>query len=522
MKHFITIILIFLIYSCSNRANQSDVKITHFETGFTLYEDTTFVNIKGDMTHALKYKDKYYILFEQRILKYGGYGKRWLYIFSNNQIEKVVDFPNELKTTYLDFYLKNDSLILKPYMEEHCYYFDLKNNKWNKIERTDDLIFEDENYKVFSLDFGEWGGKTWFKDKKTGQEYVLESTTPLVNKIDSAYYLTNPFKVLKVKNPRLLNKCSNDITYENIESTGKYYSWYGKSIGFVCVYQDTTLNYYEFKYRPHIVSSFVINNELLHIYETDTATYIARHKGYSIKPIQKIANNISFYDWYYSYRISTSNGENKIMKFQTENENLFGLLEIKENNIYVHYYSNSAQLTPKLLGSEKAKNVFKNRLKQILADLGKLDLSKIDLTEQKYGSFDITPNHKVGISESYYPNLNKYEIDTCKSYLIQEDSILSNSIIYYSTRKNCLVRVISIDWDFNDNFNNIPESIILKKQNQKASEIESCIVQLVGNPKSVQKTESFIEKEWKTSNGFTLFLQIGKTYSQIRFNIYKD
>jgi hypothetical protein len=260
----------------------------------------------------------------------------------------------------------------------------------------------------------------------------------------------------------------------------------------------------------------------LHIYETDTATYIARHKGYSIKPIQKIADNISFYDWYYSYRISTSNGENKLMKFQTANENLSGLLEIKENNIYVHYYSNSAQLTPKLLGSEKADNIFKNRLKQILSDLGKLDLAKIDLTEQKYGSFDITPNHKVGISESYYPNLNKYKIDTCKSYLIQEDSILSNSIIYYSTRKNCLVRVISIDWDFDDKFNNISESIILKKQNQKASEIESCIVQLFGVPKSVRKTEDLIEKTWKTSNGFTLFLQIGKTYSQIRFNIYKD
>ena len=33
------------------------------------------------MTHALEYKDKYYVLFEQRLMKYGGYGKRWLYIF---------------------------------------------------------------------------------------------------------------------------------------------------------------------------------------------------------------------------------------------------------------------------------------------------------------------------------------------------------------------------------------------------------------------------------------------------------
>ncbi len=125
------------------------------------------------------------------------------------------------------------------------------------------------------------------KKKKTGQEYVLEATTPLVNKIDSSYYLTNSFRVLKIENPRLLNECSDDITYENIESTGKSYSWYGEPIGFDIVYQDTTIDYFDFSYKPQIVSSFVLDKELLHIYETDTATYIARHKRNSIEPIQK-------------------------------------------------------------------------------------------------------------------------------------------------------------------------------------------------------------------------------------------
>lgn len=253
--------------ACSSAEKKENSSVINFDSGYSLYLDTIYVDIKGEMTHALKYQDKFYVLFKQRVLKYGGYGKRWLYIFSNGQLEKVIDCPQKMETIYLDFYAKNDSLILKPYMDKQSYYLDLQNYRWTEIDKTDDLIFEDEKFQVYSLDFGEWGGKTWFKEKTTGQEYVLESTTPLVNKIYSTYYLTNSFKVLKIEDPKLLNKCSDDITYENIESTGKCYSWYGKPIGFDIVYQDTTFDYFDFNYKPHIVSSFVLNNELLHIYE---------------------------------------------------------------------------------------------------------------------------------------------------------------------------------------------------------------------------------------------------------------
>ena len=88
-----------------------------------------------------------------------------------------------------------------------------------KIDKTDDLIFEDEKYLVYSLKFLANGVENLVQRKKTGQEYVLEATTPLVNKIDSTYYLTNPFRVLKITNPKLLNKCSDDITYENIKTS---------------------------------------------------------------------------------------------------------------------------------------------------------------------------------------------------------------------------------------------------------------------------------------------------------------
>ncbi len=518
-RNIIFLIIPILLFAFSSAKDKKNSSVITFDNGYSLYQDTIYVDIKGEMTHALKYQDKYYVLFEQRVLKYGGYGKRWLYIFSNGQVEKIVDCPKEMRTVYLDFYVKNDSLILKPYMDKQSYYLDLVDCNWIKIDKTDDLIFEDEEFIVYSLDFGEWGGKTWFKEKKTGQEYVLEATTPLVNKIDSTYYLTNSFQVLKIKNPRLLNKCSDDITYENIELTGKSYSWYGKPIGFVFVYQDTTFNYFDFNYQPHVVSSFVLNNELLHIYETDTATYIARHKGYSIKPIQKIANNISFYNWYYSYRCLNLNGKNELLKFRTKDEQVFGTLEMIGKEIHVNYIVNSALLEPRIVGEKRADSIFINRLNAILPKFNNLELREIDLKEQSWGSFDITPNHNVGIGDEWNPKNDK--IDTCRSYLVKEDSIFSNSIMYFGTKERGIVRIVSFDWEYERNFMNFDlEDYAKKTFDKKVEFLISYISKNIGKQTKNNDSKDFIERTWETSSGIKLELSYNKKYYGVRLVIF--
>jgi hypothetical protein len=274
-KRMILLIMPFLFLVCTNATSQNLTGITDFENDFSIFQNTIIVDIKGEMTHALKYHDKFYVLFEQRVLKYGGYGKRWLCVFSDGKIEKIVDFLPEMnKTGYLDFFVKNDSIIYKNYHnDKKAYYLNMQNFEWKEIYKTDDLIFEDEKFYVYSLDFGEWGGKTWFKEKKTGIEYITEATTPLVNKIDTTYYLTNAFCILKIENPLKLHKCDTDITYENIKKSGECYSWYSEPIGFDMIYADFDTIYLDdyvfiLPKEINIVSSFVWQNELLHIYET--------------------------------------------------------------------------------------------------------------------------------------------------------------------------------------------------------------------------------------------------------------
>jgi hypothetical protein len=517
MKHLIFPFLLSLC-ACSSGFNNQIVKL---ENGITLYQDTISIDVRGKLTHALKYQNKYYVLFEEFVKhSYGGYEKRWLYIFSNGKFEQKVDLPKSMDVTYLDFYVENDTLILKPYMRDVSYYLNTQTFKWVILKKTDDLIFEDKNYLVYSLDFGEWGGKTWFKDKKTGYEYEIESTTPLVTKVDTNYYLTNSYQIFKIVSPLLLNRCNDDVTYEKIEKSGKCYVWYGNPIGFERYYRDTTFCPFEFKYKPSIVSSIVMDNKFLQVYETDSATYLAKIVNDSILPIQKIAENLRFFNMYESYRCRNNSSSNELLKFETEDKQFTGLLDIVDKNIHLIYFSNKTDLYPITFGPLKAKNIFMQHFNLVLSNLNSLKLSYIEKKEEKWSIYDNTPNHVIGLGDSWNPK--KYTIDTYKSYLIQEDSVISFTTEYFATKRNDLVRAVIFEWFETDNINSILDETIEDSFKSKSLFLEDFITQKVGKPIRDSHGINFNEKIWKTSDGKTIELESMKDYNKIRLVIYQN
>ena len=515
------IIPILFLLSCTSATNKNATNRTNSIDKFCVKQDTIIVDIKGKMTHALKFHDKYYALFEEvAVNQYGGYEKRWLYIFSQGEVEKKVDFPKNLEVTYLDFFVHNDSIILKPYMDDHIYTFDISNYSWKEINKVDDLIFEDEKYCVYSLNFGEWGGKTWFKDKKTGIEYELEDNTPLVNKIDTTYYLTNSFKILKVKSPLLLNKCQSEVTYENIDKNGKYTNWYGNPIGYKEIYRDSTFDYFNTSYKPSIVSSFVLKNKLLHLYETDSATYIAEIENNSLKPVYKIADNLRFYNWSHSYRCRNQNGSNELLKFETKNKELTGLVDIVDNNVYIHYFTNRAELYPKSVGMTNANKLFIERLNLILSDLNNLKLLRVEQEEKKWKSYDNTPNHVVGVGDCWNPK--KYTIDTFKSFLTKEDSIISYTTEYYGTKKNGLVRTVLFEWNQSYELKFQEKESTNETFQRKSSFLEDYITQNAGKPIKQKNGKNYTEKTWKTKDGLMMELENMKNFNRIRLVIFQN
>jgi hypothetical protein len=89
-------------------------------------------------------------------------------------------------------------------------------------------------------------------------------------------------------------------------------------VGFDVMYEDPDYYSYNLPDKLHIVTSFVWQNELWHIYETDTAAYIAKIENNSIKPLQKIGGNLSFFNLYYSYRCRNLNGNNELCESVVE------------------------------------------------------------------------------------------------------------------------------------------------------------------------------------------------------------
>ncbi len=462
------------------------------------------------MTHALKFQNKHYVLFQQEFLKYGSSGKRWLYIFSGRKVEKAFECPKELQTPYIDFYVQNDSLIIKPYMDGQSYRFNPQNDKWIKINHTDDLLFEDEDFYIYSLDFGEWGGKTWFKDKKTGVEYAVDITTPLVNKIGTTYYLTNSFEVIKIKNPLQLNWCESDFTYENIKKSHKYYTWQIQPLGIEPVYKDSIVDFFDPEYRPHIVSSFVFKNELIHLYETDSAAYLARIKNNEIVPFEKIENNIDFFNWHYSYRCKNGKGSNELIKFRTDKKNCEGILEITDNKITITYFTNQAELKPKVMGLKASNELFLKRINLIVAQFDSLPLKTISAKEKEWGSFDVSPNHIIRPGDSQ--NAKNHLIDICTSYTTDEDSLISQSILYFGTKANDLVRTVTIEWgEINRNNYNKDESI-KKAFINRHKELGSLLSQKFGKPIEKKKEKNkYPSTVWRYRHD--IYIELYNTFS---------
>ena len=245
-----------------------------------------------------------------------------------------------------------------------------------------------------------------------------------------------------------------------------------------------------------------------------------------MKTILKIGEEKSFYNWYYSYRCRNLNGSNELLKFQTKDEHLFGLIDIIDNKIFVYYFVNKAELEPKSLGTAKSDSIFINRLNLILSDLGSLQLSKVDSFEQKWGTFDITPNHKIGVAD--YWNPNKYPIDTCKSFLIQEDSLISNSIIYFTTKANDLVRTVTIDWKETNYSRFDLEELTREAFVSKVDFVDTFLKQKLGQPTNIEKEAKnrYPSTIWKTSSGLTAELvntvNSKRNHNSIRLVIFKN
>jgi hypothetical protein len=198
-----------------------------------------------------------------------------------------------------------------------------------------------------------------------------------------------------------------------------------------------------------------------------------------------------------------------------------GLREFRKFGYATNSINQITVKTDNIQTTIEADSIFTNRLNLIFSDLGNLRLNDVRLKEQEWGGVDNMPDYNCSIGESYYPNSNKYEIDTFRVYLY-ESSLIENSITYYATKESGLIRVIFFEWEepflINQNLQAKADEIF----RNKLKFLEDIIVQEAKKHIEYKDEKNYIDRIWKTSSGFTISLENMKNFNRIKMVIYKD
>lgn len=510
-------LLIFIVFlsSCGEKRYDESKIIDLTEPGLFLKYDTLTINIKGSLVQIVKYQDKYYCVFE-RNNPFSSLSFMDFYILnSDGDILKKLKIPEELKVYYNDLHIRNDSIIIKEYYKHNTFYLDTLASKWIKIKEVDDRIFEDENYYVTYLDFGEWGNTVWFKDKSTKKEYEFSSSTPVISKIKDEYFLSNYKEVFKIK-PSKMNLCDSNSYYKIIEKEGPYEGSKHKKGGDYLFKDDT--NPYESVF--YIATSFVNNDTLYHLCVDSSHSFLSIIENEKMQEIESLGDDIYLQRHYNSYRGNQFNQQNQLLHFKSDVRENKGLIELNKNEIRVITIINKN--TVKILNESQVDIIFKFLTEYHLQVFDSLSLAKLDIALPFLGGNNVTPEHQVKIGTDYYPNNNKFELDTPRTFEFIEDSTSTFSLDYYYTNPDKSIKIITYEWVENSRHILEPEydKVKLQKFNNKLNEIKYYIKLKFGEPKSISDNNM----KWILKNGFNLNLYWTNfdEYRRIRLHIFKE
>ena len=207
--------------------------------------------------------------------------------------------------------------------------------KFNRTKTENDTdkkktLFEDEKYIIKGTCMGEWGGTTWFENKKTGKVYSCQSTCPKsVNKIKNKYIITNSLahmsgysEIIEVDNPESLEifekpKPRKDKNGNSMYYAGDFESKSRKGIK-VLWEKDEILT----------LVSFLYENLLYHIMTFDNKTYLTIIEKGKLKIIDKVSEKSIW-----SHNIEQRISENHSILYLGRKTDRSQYLEIEDNKL---------------------------------------------------------------------------------------------------------------------------------------------------------------------------------------------
>lgn len=192
------------------------------------------------------------------------------------------------------------------------------------------LLFQDEQYEVWSTCSGEWGGTIYFKNKKTKKIYYASSTCAVsVNELNNKYYVSNSLShlygnsnILEISNPEKMKSVSKlPVFHPNIQTIEHETD---SNLGTKAIIDSNGVL---------ITTSFVYRNKLYSIL-TDiqgNKTTISEIRNNKFQTIEEFPEKL-FYDEPLIFKQSNNNQK---LYFQNPKR---GTLEITDNHLKITFY----------------------------------------------------------------------------------------------------------------------------------------------------------------------------------------
>src|SRR5690606_27860427 len=202
------------------------------------------------------------------------------------------------------------------YFDYETFFLDEKNKKWQKTNKGIDIHYEDKDYVVYSRDFEEWGGVTWFKDKLSDKQYEVRATTPIINKFKGSYYLTESHSIIKIDDPKRLEVSKQPYDYRVAVLSGKYWreGSYSTEVAEI-LFEKTDDDFFNPTFS--IGSTFTLNNKLYHLYTDSLSTKIGTLQENALIPIYTFKSKIKPFHLPYDARNRVMNNTYQTIQFST-------------------------------------------------------------------------------------------------------------------------------------------------------------------------------------------------------------
>lgn len=494
------IILIFLAQSCNSQ--EKDFKISY---------ESFDINIPGQPGPWLKKNEKFYCYFLTDNDRFSSGSDHTFYIINKNgEIESEILVPDELQTFYYDLYIKNDTIFTTEYYDQNTFYLDEVSKKWVSTEKGNDLFYEDNDYQIFSLDFGEWGGVTWFKNKQNQKQSEVAASSPIINKLNNYYYITLNDKILEIKNPNLLEISKEPYDYNKAVLQENYFREGSHSLqGVNTIFEYKDDDYFNPKFS--ITTSFISNNKLLNVYKDSISTKIGIVENHKLIPIYEFKDKIIPLKYNYDWRQQVQNNNFQSFQFRTEKRNNYGIVDIQNNKILVTTFNNKYEEI--ILSKTEMQNWLEKYLDYYLKNFDNLKVSDIVSIETSVSATNLTQRHKI----SHYLVDGK-NIETPKIFRKQEDNKFKLVTSYYYSTNDNLIQLINFDWaeiktedDFFSTSSLDMKTTIYKS---KYEEILKIILKLYGKPNKSNKEDL----EWYVDDKV---IKLDYNLNQVELTIYK-